>query len=75
MKDDEIMTREEWIRLSVESRAKINVYGLEHERLQTHLKLATDLINALTNNGLLSPRLMTPETRGLWERWIEEMRK
>jgi len=36
------------------------------------LQLARELIAALTNNGQLSPRLMTPETKALWERWQAE---
>ncbi len=39
---------------------------------QARLTLARELIAALTNNGLLSPRLMTPETKTLWERWQAE---
>ena len=31
--------------------------------MATHLQLARELIAALTNNGQLSPRLMTPEER------------
>jgi len=39
---------------------------------QARLTLARELIAALTNNGQLSPRLMTPETKTLWERWQAE---
>ena len=46
------------------------------EVINASLSLARELIAALTNNGLLSPRLMTPETKTLWERWqVEEMTK
>ena len=48
----------------------------EAKELQACLTLARELIAALTNNGQLSPRLMTPETKTLWERWqAEEMTK
>lgn len=40
------------------------------------LTLARELIAALTHYGNMSPRMMPPETRGLWERWqAEEMKK
>ncbi len=42
------------------------------EVISARLQLARELIAALTNNGQLSPRLMTPETKTLWERWQAE---
>ena len=51
-------------------------YGwLKDESTQARLTLAHELIAALTNNGQLSPRLMTPETKALWERWQAEQGK
>ena len=67
-----LLTIGEWGNLSTQSRHRINVYGLEHDKMLERLQLARELIAALTNNGQLSPRLMTPETRGLWERWQAE---
>lgn len=43
--------------------------------LRARLTLACDLIDALTFGGTLSPNMMPPDTRALWERWRAEETK